>query len=161
MYEVTNEEYAKFRYTGVFLRECKAKHCGFSIVLPSPELADQIDIHLKKYHSHNPVLQVPVNDRRAEALYTCLRGKNEYGKRISGLESRVSSAPCETKEEKAAKRKLEKKLSTMKRDGRGGVEEMLELYDLEKDSDTCRYVMDNDNVLLNLSTAFERSTTLI
>ena len=38
----------------------------------------------------------------------------------------------------------------MKQDGRGVGLEMLELYDMEKDSDTCRYVMDNENILSDL-----------
>ena len=154
-YTIPNEDDADLSNTGyVFLRRAttaRGGNCGYWIVLPSAEVAHQIDRHLKTYHNHNPVLQVPLNDRRAEALFTCLRGKEEYTKRVSDLETEVQSAPNETTEEKAAKRKLKRRLATMKRDGRGvGLHEMIELYDLDKDSDTCRYVMDDDNVLLNL-----------
>ena len=104
------------------------------IVLPSAEVARKIDGHLKDYHNHHPVLQVPVDNRRAEALYTCLRGKDEYKRRVSDLENTVNTAA-----DMAAKRKFKDTLNKMKRDGRGvGLEEMLALYDMEKGSDTCR-----------------------
>ena len=146
-YTIPIEDDADLSNTGyVFLRvatTARGGTCGYWIVLSSAEVAHQIDRRLKTYHSHNPVLQVPLNDRRTEALFTCLRGKEEYTKTVSDLETRVQSAPVGTREEKADKRKLERRLVTMKRDVRGvGLDEMIELYDLDKDSDTCRYVMD-------------------
>ena len=124
---------------------------GYRIVLPSPENALKINEYFAAYIAHNRVLQVPVADRRAEALYTCTRAKQTYKDKLSALENDVNSAPTGSKEQKAAKRKLERKLSDMKRNGVGvGLEEMVALYDLEKNSERCRYVMDDNGILEGL-----------
>ncbi len=124
---------------------------GYHLVLPSPENALEIQKHFKAYIAHNPVLQVAVAERRAEALYTCTRAEQAYKAKVSALQHEVNNAPESTKEEKTAKRKLQRNLKDAKRNGRGvGLEEMVALYDLEKDSEHCRYVMDNGQVLAAL-----------